>query len=142
MARGLKAWVSDINNSAAIGAGGAVMLTAPNIDFDDGRAFEFGYGARWTGSVANTNVVRFQRTNLAGAQILADFSDPCNVTPATYEGHNVAVNTSGGVLTQTVVLTMGATAGTIVMNGAVRNPRYMYIRDVGAAGDYPNAPQI
>lgn len=138
--RGLVGYIDDPANSAAVAAQ-SLMLTIPAVTFEDGRAFEFTYGARWLGSVATTPVIRFQRTNLAGAVILGDYSHPANTTPYTFTGGGIAVN-NAGTITLPVALTMGATVGTCQMQSAVRNRRFIAVHDVGAASDYPGAPQI
>lgn len=141
-ARGLRGVDAQPSDSAAIGAQAVVLTTPSSILFRDGRAYEFRYGARFTGSGATTAVLRFQRTNLAGPTILGDYSHAITTTPYWYEGSGIAVNTSGANINVAVCLSLGATVGTIVMNGAARNPRFLSVYDKGAATDYPAAPQL
>ncbi len=123
--------------SAAVGTGLA------NLTFEPRRAYRFSYGARWISSVNNTVVVRFQRTNVAGALILGDFSHPVLTGPHEwYGGSNIACNLTGAAINVTVVLTIGPTAGTVTMFAAANEPRYFEVWDVGDAADFPNRPQI
>jgi hypothetical protein len=138
--RALLTRVQSTSDSSAVGAE-ATVLTSGSLTFPTGRAFEFIEGARLTGSVANTAVARFRRTNATGAEILA-WSAEC-LTAAQWRGfRNVAINNTGSDITQVVVMTIGATAGTVTQNGAATIPRYFEIWDCGAASDFSGAPSV
>ena len=140
-ARGLRARVSSTAPTAAIGAE-AVILTTPAMTFYDQRAYEVKWRGAVVSTVLNITTLTVRRTNLAGA---IKSTTPWTITAATnYKLDDVFYirNTSGAAVTDNLVLTMTASAGTTTMSGATTDVRYLEVRDCGASSDYSNAIAI
>ena len=140
LSRGDRAFIASQANSAAIGAEAAVLTTASFTPRDD-RAYEFRFGGNVVTSAANTTTFQIRKTNAAGAIVAAGI--PFVVTAAQTnrrEGVWIARNNTGAdIASYAVCLTMAASAGTSTQNGAAQNPRWLVVRDIGDATQYPNA---
>lgn len=139
--RGLRGIDSNIASSGAIGAE-AIVLTLTNQDFFEGRAYEILLGGRLAGSVANNGLFQIRLTNLAGAivGIFGQYPVPAAGVNVALSGRLVFARAAGaGDLTQTLVLTLTASAGTCTHVGAATAPRSIEVRDIGAEGDYPDS---
>src|SRR4029077_14994782 len=142
LARGLRDEVSSAVNSAAIGAE-AVALTGPAMTFFDTRCYQVWAEVDAFGSVANNPAINIRQINLAGAILL---TGQFKTAAGTAFGHVVFTGnirrTAGTDLTDNLVLTLQAAAGTVTQRGAATALRRMEIRDIGASADYPNAISI
>lgn len=144
--RGRRDFVSSTADTSAIGAE-AVVLTSASITWLAGRAYEvLVFNPAITGSVGSNNALRrIRRNNVAGA----DKSDVTNNQNNTVNGTGVTTfdrviirNNTGSDVTDNIVATMQADTGTVVSKATSPRVRYMEIRDVGAAADYPSAVGI
>lgn len=142
--RGLAAVVASQANSAAIGAE-AIALTLPTMTFWSGRAYRVDVDAPLLGSVANVALYRIRRTNLAGA-ILASWQHP---VPTGGGGQHrfsdriyITRNSASSDLTDNLVITLTASAGTVTQIGANLEVRSAMVYDIGAFGDYSSFKQI
>jgi hypothetical protein len=138
MARGYRDGNFDVVNSAAIGAE-TVMYTFTNFVFRDGRVYRFWFGGRMAASAAGIGAVfKVRKTNLAGAVVIDLGAIPTqNPNQATISVEGYIARTAGtGDLTQTVVVTLTSTAGTVTWTGGAQSPRGVMIEDVGAEGPW------
>lgn len=140
--RGLLERIDAVAATAAIGAE-AVTLTVPSATYRDGRCFAFRWRTQYTTTAAATISHRIRRTNLAGgiraayAQVLGAASGGTDI----YEECRLK-NASGADITDTMVLTAQASAGTVTHTGAATNVRYLEVWDIGDEADFANAAQI
>lgn len=143
--RGQTGWASSVVASAAV-AGETVVLTSNVAAFQAGRAYSAEFVGETGGSVAsNTALYLFRRNGVAGT-ILRNamgytMSATVGVTLSCAARAVFANYTAVGVV-DTVVLTLQSSAGTVTMDGQATRPRHFEVRDIGAAVDYPNVPQI
>lgn len=134
--------ISSAVSSGAIGAE-AIVLTLASTTFRANRAYRFHFGTSFVASVANNTTFNIRRTNLAGALILGSFFFPgIAATHVWAEATNVARNNTGSDITQVMVLTMAASAGTTTMFGGANLVRYLEVNDCGPASKFPNAPGV
>jgi len=142
MARGFKVRIDDTASSGAIGAE-TVVLTTPTTTFYDGRAYEVMFGGRFSSSAAATVSFRVRKTNAAGQSLIYTQRQDAAANSSSFFYRGIVVRTAGTNLTATaLVLTLAASAGTVTMVAAADTVRYLEVRDVGAAGDFPNAIAI
>lgn len=139
--RGYRDYVSSTASTAAIGAE-TIALTSGSIDFVNGRAYEVIHQNRLTHSAAQVATMRVRKTNLAGASLLAATVQVLGALTASYTHRAIIKNTSGADITAAIVLTLAASAGTVTGLAGADTVRYLEVRDVGAAADYPNANTI
>lgn len=125
--------------SAAIGAVETVTDTTQTMEFAAGRAFEIAIGWWHTASVANQGVIRIRQGTTTGGTLLAANRFNSNTGSAIHE-HDLAFfrNSSGTLITDSLVLTLVASAGTITFSASVETPRYMVVRDAGPASSFTN----
>jgi hypothetical protein len=136
--QGFRDVTAQTTSSAAIGAE-AVVETISNFVWRDGRAYEVLLGGRLTTSVANTAIFQLRRTNLAGAILstFGGFTFGAAVAGWPLTQRTVITRAAGaGDLTQTVVCTLQASAGTATHLAATGRPRFLQINDIGAAADH------
>lgn len=142
-AHGFVAEASSTADTAAIGAE-AVVLTLPSITWVSGRAYEIiSHGRAHKGSIGH-GIFRLRRTNLAGAVLSTIGAIGCPEINVDYQyNHRIVVaRTAGTDLSQVVVLTLAAGAGTIINDGSGDHPRYIEVRDIGEAADHAHAIAI
>lgn len=145
-ARGLKCYAASTGATGAIGAE-AVTLTGSAMTFVDGRCYEVSWGGNVFGSVAAPGAfafLRFRQTNLAGAvkafvQVHLPAAGAQNYTSGTIR---IRRATGAGNLTDNLVFTAQASAGTVTWSGAATDVRYFTVKDCGDETDYPNAITI
>jgi hypothetical protein len=140
--RGMRGSTSSNSDSAAIGAETAI-LTLSNQVFRDGRAYKLCYGEQMTASTS-TNVGTFQvrKTNAAGTIWGQNGAfGPSSAAPNIHAQGEVYVARAVGAgdLTATVVLTLTASAGTVMQKGTTQSMRKFYAYDVGSTSDWPFA---
>jgi hypothetical protein len=143
LGRGRVGRISSVANTAAIGAE-TVVLTTANISWKNGRAYAIEYDQLTTPSVANNAAqFRVRRNNVAGA-LLLDFTHQLPLVAAqTCHASGFVINNSGADISDKIVLTMTAAAGTCTGTGAATTVRWLNIFDVGGAvADFSNAIQI
>jgi hypothetical protein len=139
--RGFLDRVDSTANTAAIGAE-AVVLTGNSVTFRNNRAYEILVKGRLTSSVANISSVRTRKTNLAGASLAYDQVQFSAAQSTSYYYRNIIKRVAGTDLTDNLVLTLAASAGTVIGVAAADAVRYMEVRDCGDAAKYPNAIAI
>lgn len=140
--RGLRAQVDATANTAAIGAE-AIAMTLPAMDFLDKRAYEVEAEMRIDSSAANIASMRIRKTNLAGASLIYEQYQRGGAWSTTEHFKGRIVRTAGSDLTGVVlVLTLQASAGTVTGRGAADTVRWVEVRDIGLASQYPNAIAI
>ena len=146
-ARGLVDRVSSIATAGPAGAE-AVAMNSNAIVWKAGRAYEvLVFNPAMVGSIASNQALwRIRRNNLAGANL----TDAIGVDMSVGAGRGtsmyfrvIIVNAGGVDVTDNLALTLEAFGGgTVSSVGSAIRVRYMEVRDVGAATDYPNAVQI
>jgi hypothetical protein len=145
--RGLVGRARSIAGTGAIGVE-TVTLTSPAITWVAGRAYEVTEATDWSGSVANNLAfVTLRRNNLAGAVLAAhQVNNSPNVGfGATQQTRTIIVNATAANIVDNIVQTAQAVGGGTVTGaggGFYSFVRYLEIRDIGAATDYPDAVQI
>lgn len=140
--RGLRAQVASTASTAAIAAE-TVALTAPSMTWRDGRAYLVKMVVRCSHSAAQTFSYRVRQTNLAGAsKLFFQFQVTAAIGNSyTWEGH-IRRATGAGNLTDNIVVTMAASAGTVTAAAAADVVRYLEVWDCGAEADFPTAITI
>lgn len=145
--RGIAAYSQQTANSATFTTE-AVVMTVTNVLFRTGRAYRLQVKGNGSSSVVNDRVqYRVRKTNVTGITYLNSGIGTQVLAANLAHGfcfENIAVNTSGSDLTQTVVVTGQRQAGTgnCFINGSAVDPWYLHIEDIGAAVDYPSACPI
>ena len=135
-----------VSSTAVSGAIGAetVVLTSNVMVWAANRAYsvEFHHTATPAGG-ATASLINIRRTNLAGAVLVGEVLPFVGGFQHTQQALAVIRNATGAGILQNLVLTLGSfPAGTVTINGSVSTVRWLEIRDIGAAADYPNAAQI
>jgi hypothetical protein len=140
--RGFREWTISTANTAAIGAE-AVVLTGSSFTWAAERAYsvEFVHQTR-PSAAGNYAFFQIRRTNLAGAVKQTWYEELATIADKTVCKSTVLRNNTASDISDNIVLTMGASAGTMTGIGAATTPRLMHVRDIGAADDYPTAVQI
>lgn len=144
LGRGVRDVTSQTGSSAAIGAE-AIIETISSFVYRDGRAYEVNLGGRLSTSAANTAILQLRRTNLAGAILstFGGFTFAAATVGWPLTQRTVLRRTAGsGDLTETLVCTLQASAGTATHLGAGGRPRFLEIRDIGAAADHPQGVSV
>lgn len=139
--RGLRDLVTSVANTAAI-AGETIVMTSAAIVWSNLRCYEIDFSHFGQASVPNFCDFLIRRTNLLGAikgQVRHEFTANGGTTVL---GRCFIRNVSGADITDNIVLTVAASAGTLTGVGNANNVRALRIRDCGAAADYPNVAQI
>ena len=137
---GLKARVDDTNSSAAVGAE-AVVLTLPTMLWRPGSAYKARFRGGTLSSGANSFIYRIRQTSIVGT-ILHVTQDLGNTTGRTMFDEMYIVRT-GSELTDNLVLTLAAGAGTVQMLGNAAFVRYFEVEEMrDGAASYPNAVAI
>lgn len=128
-------------NSSAIGTTETAVLTTGTIDFLDNRAYRVEWGPNLQFSTAGRANVRVRQNSDSG-NLLSLFvpEATATATPTAHGGTCHVVNTSGATISDVLVLTLQATAGTVLQNGSATTPRYLTVVDIGDAS--PSAQEI
>lgn len=129
--------------SAAIGAVETVTDTTGNMVFAAGRAFRAFLGWWHTASVATTGIIRIRRGTTAGGTLLG-VNRFNSTTGGAIRDNDVIFfrNATGTLVTDTLVLTLIAAAGTITLSASTDTPRYLVIEDAGPASKYTDWPTL
>lgn len=143
--RGLRAVTISTVSTAAIIAE-TVVLTCSTVFINPNRAYEVIIGgATYSSAASGLALYMIRRTGLAGTILQASTEVLMNPTPVVSLRTDFRViirNNTAATIVDDVVLTLTAAIGDVTMLGAVDRPRFMEIRDIGAAARYPNAPQF
>ena len=137
--------VESATNSAAIGVGGAVALTLPSATYPNGNAFRVELGGFWFGSVANQASIQIYRNSSAGT-LLQQFRTP--VLPTTsgtavylnYVGY--FRNESGLDITDTIVVFVVASAGTVTSPAGATFTRWAETQTAGIPTSYALSTEL
>lgn len=128
--------------TAAAAATGAVavetvFLTAPSATYKAGRAFRIEWVATSNSSIANIVNYKFRRTNLAGANKASWAKTHPIVNALSDSDWVIVINGTGVDITDTAVLTVQPSAGTVnVAGGAGVTVAAAQCWDVGAAAQF------
>jgi hypothetical protein len=132
-------------SSAAVGPAETVVATIAAQTFEAGRAYQIRYGSRihinGAGAAAQA---RIRKTNAAGTvwgQAGGWTQNPGGQDNAA-QGYLLVRRTAVTDLVATVVLTLQATAGTVVHGADATTARYLTVVDCGSATEYPEATTI
>jgi hypothetical protein len=145
---GLLASQFDTANSAAIGVGFTAVLTTPAVTFKSGRAYEITFGAAALSSVAGGRVNFHANEDTAAGVQLCDFGNvaECIAAAVTYQaiGMSHFVNSTAADISAAIALCMAESgpAGTVTQVGSVTRPRWVAVKDVGVAAQYPWAVSL
>lgn len=119
--------VESASSSAAVGVGGATVLTIPSATYPNGSVFRVRLGALWFGSVANQATIQIY-VNSTGGTLLQQFRTP--TLPATaglaaYFNHvGYFRNQSGVDMVASIVVFALATVGTVTQAGGATFTRW------------------
>ncbi len=147
--RGRIDFVATIANSAFVAAE-TTVLTSNVVTFAAGRAFEVIHQCVTDGSIASNSAgYRVRRNNVAGALLIGPIDYLLSTTPGISQSSPLRwplINATGAGITDQLVVTLAASSGgpdTVSSRaGLAARPRFLEIRDIGAATDYPGANQI
>jgi hypothetical protein len=148
--RGLLDITEDTTTTGFIGPGETAVQFSNTVTFRNGRAFEV-FFSNDTDSNVNGNFASFllRRNNIAGTVLR--FGWGTTLPPvgfgATCQGTAILINSSGSDITDNLLLTASSSLASIRLNGtgvgsANNRPRMLWIRDCGAAADFPAGQQI
>lgn len=131
------------SNSSAINTTETVVLTATNVVFRAGVAYEAHVHCGLFGdAVGRLASVRLRKTNAAGADwgeyYRMETKGISGATAVPGGGMLYLVRTAATDLTATVVVTLQASAGTVTMLASAATPRRLVIVPVGDATDFAN----
>lgn len=135
-------WSASTSDLAMANTNETSVVLSDSYTFKAGRAYAVQVGARWTTSgTTNTIRVRFY----SAGSLLVDLggvgpSQGGNTFGDTLA--NIVVNSGGSDLTRTVGVTTQMSSGTGSWNGGSSYPRYLWIRDVGAASKFADAVAV
>ncbi len=137
--------IDKVTNSSAVGTGGATMLTIPSTSFPNGRAYRVRFAGLMSGSVANQGLFQVFRNSTSGT-VLFDARTPTltptGATALTFEATGYFVNISGATITDTIVLGLTATTGTVTVAGGAAFPFWLEVEDWADPTLYPNSIQL
>lgn len=128
--------VGSQSSSAAIGTTETVVLTLPSKTYEANRSYRVtihsGVSVTTAGSFAD---MRLKKTNTAGQTLSEFFRTPCPVASTVYAQHAICEFTTGAnAVTAALVITLAASAGTVVQFGSATAARTATVEDIGSAG--------
>lgn len=142
--RAIVSWTAASTDGTACTTTEAIVLNGESFTCRDNRAYEFSFGAAIEAAAAPAvATVRIRRASLTGMAI-GRFRFPITVASQWCEGHMVGTNTTGSdfAFDPQVCLARLAGAGTVQMQGFTALPRYVMVKDVGHADDFPTAAPL
>ncbi|MGE5827529.1 MAG: hypothetical protein ACM30G_04090 [Micromonosporaceae bacterium] len=124
-------------NSAAAGAETVVMTTTAGT-FRDGRVFRAVINSGYFGSVANNAILRVRKTNIAGTVLFLLRTPPIPLVAATCQFlfEAMFMNNSGAGITDSLAVTLQASAGTVTQAASATGQRYIHVFDHGSTAQY------
>lgn len=133
------------NQAAAgpIGTSETVTDTTGTMLFAAGHAFKAYIGWWHTASVANTGILRVRRGTTTGGNLLGVNRFNAQ-TGGALRNHDVIFfrNGTGTAVSDTLVLTLIASTGTITLSASTDTPRYLVVEDAGPASKYADWPSL
>ena len=140
LGRGTRQRIDSASGTAAGGAE-AVVLTTGNVTFVAGRAYRIRWATDQVSSVANVVAFRVRRTGIAGTVLyLAQFPVPTGAGAQHRKSDVFYVrNSTAADITDILVLTAQASAGTTTGIGSATQVRYLEAEDAGDPALFPNA---
>jgi hypothetical protein len=141
--RGLICFGGTTGSTSAAGTGGTVVISAPTATYKNGRAFRGTLMATYQASVAN--VCTIDIVNGVGTRITGIRRTPTLNTAATQYDimHQwVWINTSGSDQSTGVQVKLTSSTGTVTLIGAVSQPVYFMIEDIGASSGFAGFPSM
>lgn len=129
--------------SVAIGAAETVTDTTQSMDFPAGLAFQAFIGWWHSASVTTTGIIRVRRGTTAGGNLLG--VNRFNTTTGSAVRSHDAIyfrNGTGTEVSDTLVLTLVATSGTVTLAASTDTPRYLVVKEAGPASQYTNWPSL
>lgn len=131
-------WVASSSASAAIGAE-ATVLTSNSITWQGGMAYVIEWSGQTTNTAAATVTFRLRKGSLTGTGLAAAAWQLAAAGNAKYADAMYVRVPVGLTVTDVVLLTLQASAGTATMASLTTNIRYMTVRVAGGYNDYPGA---